>query len=51
MICDGDKITNIVNGVVVNEGTKASVTKERSCSSLEGAEVYYRNITLATLAK
>lgn len=51
MICDGDKITNIVNGVVVNEGTNASVTKGKILLQSEGAEVYYRNITLTPLAK
>ena len=51
MICDGDSITNIVNGEVVNKGTKASVTKGRILLQSEGAEVFYRNITLTPLAK
>ena len=50
-VCDGDKIVNIVNGVVVNEGTKASVTKGRILLQSEGAEVFYRNITLTPLSK
>jgi hypothetical protein len=50
-VCDGDKITNIVNGVVVNEGDHASVTRGRILLQSEGAEVYYRNITLTPLGK
>jgi hypothetical protein len=46
VICDRDKITNIVNGDVVNEGTNASVTKGRITLQSEGAEIYYRNIEL-----
>lgn len=51
MICDGDKVINIVNGVVVNEGTEASVTKGKILLQSEGAEVYYRNIKLTPLTK
>jgi hypothetical protein len=49
VVCDGDKITNIVNGVVVNEGTKASETQGKILLQSEGAEVYYRNIELTPL--
>lgn len=49
VVCDGGKITNIVNGVIVNEGTDASVTKGRILLQSEGAEVFYRNITLTPL--
>jgi hypothetical protein len=49
VVCDGDKITNIVNGVVVNEGIKASVTKGRILLQSEGAEVYFRNVELTPL--
>ena len=51
VVCDGDTITNIVNGVVVNKGTEASVTKGRILLQSEGAEVYYRNIELTPIAK
>lgn len=51
VICDGDKVINIVNGVVVNEGTEASVTKGKILLQSEGAEVYYRNIKLTPLTK
>ena len=49
VVCDGDKITNIVNGVVVNEGTKASETRGRILLQSEGAEVFYRNVELTPL--
>jgi hypothetical protein len=49
VICDGGRMTNIVNGVVVNEGTNASVTRGRILLQSEGAEVYYRNVELTPL--
>jgi hypothetical protein len=49
VICDGDKIQHIVNGVLVNEGTGASVTKGKILFQSEGAEVFYRKIELKTL--
>jgi hypothetical protein len=49
VICDGDKITNIVNGVVVNSGSEASVTKGRILLQSEGAEVFYRKVELRPL--
>ncbi|WZO96606.1 DUF1080 domain-containing protein [Isosphaeraceae bacterium EP7] len=49
VVCDGGRITNIVNGVVVNEGTNASVTRGRILLQSEGAEVFFRNIELTPL--
>ena len=49
VICNGDQITNIVNGVVVNKGTKASVTKGKIMLQSEGAEVFYRRVELREL--
>ncbi len=49
VVCDGDKITNIVNGVVVNEGSMASVTKGKIVLQSEGAEVFYRKVELTPL--
>lgn len=46
VICEGDTITNIVNGVVVNRGTAASVKKGRILLQSEGAEVFYRKVDL-----
>jgi hypothetical protein len=51
VVCDGDKITNIVNGVVVNEGSMASVTKGKIVLQSEGAEVFYRKVELTPLTK
>jgi hypothetical protein len=49
VICDGDTITNVVNGVVTNKGTKASVTKGKILLQSEGAEVFYRNVTVSPI--
>jgi len=51
VVCDGHKITNIVNGVVVNEGSMASVTKGKIVLQSEGAEVFYRKVELTPLKK
>ncbi len=44
VICDGDSITNIVNGYVVNIGTKSSLTKGKIIFQSEGAEIFFRKI-------
>lgn len=49
VICDGDSITNIVNGEVVNQGTKASLRRGKIVLQSEGAEVFYRNVELTPL--
>jgi hypothetical protein len=49
VICDGDKITNIVNGKVVNEGTKSSLTRGKIIFQSEGAEIYFRKIAVKPL--
>jgi hypothetical protein len=51
VVCDGDRIVNIVNGEVVNEGTDASVTAGRIVLQSEGAEVLYRNVRLLPLER
>jgi hypothetical protein len=48
-VCAGDKITNILNGTVVNVGTKASHTKGKILFQSEGAEVFFRRIELTPL--
>jgi hypothetical protein len=50
-MCDGDKITNILNGTVVNIGTNVSVTKGKILFQSEGAEVFFRKIDLLPLKK
>ncbi|MFN3651952.1 MAG: DUF1080 domain-containing protein [Armatimonadota bacterium] len=49
VICDGDSITNIVNGKVVNKGTKSSLTKGKIIFQSEGAEIYFRKVELTPL--
>jgi hypothetical protein len=51
VVCDGDTIINIVNGVEVNRGTHASVTRGKIVLQSEGAEIFYRNITLTPIKK
>ena len=49
VIADGDRVTNVVNGKVVNEGTRASVTDGKIIVQSEGAEIYFRRIDLEPL--
>ena len=51
MVCDGDKITNILNGKIVNAGTGASLTKGKILFQSEGAEVFFRRIDLRPVKK
>jgi Domain of Unknown Function (DUF1080) len=51
VVCDGDSITNIVNGYVVNEGTKSSLTKGKIIFQSEGAEIFFRKIEIRPLVK
>ena len=50
-ICRGGKITNILNGKVVNEGFEASHTSGKILFQSEGAEVFFRTIELHPLPK
>jgi hypothetical protein len=51
IICDGDSITNIVNGYLVNEGTRSSLTKGKIIFQSEGAEIFFRKIEIRPLVK
>jgi len=51
VVCDGDTITNIVNGYVVNAGTKSSLTKGKITFQSEGAEIIFRRIEIRSLIK
>jgi hypothetical protein len=51
VICDGDTITNIVNGHVVNVGTKSSLTEGKILFQSEGAEILFRTIEVRPLVK
>jgi hypothetical protein len=50
-VCTGDKITNILNGKVVNEGTKPFPTSGKILFQSEGAELFFRKIELHPLKK
>jgi hypothetical protein len=50
VVADGDRITNIVNGTVVAEGYRSSVTEGKILIQSEGAEIYFRRIDLEPLA-
>jgi len=49
VICDGDKITNLVNGQVVNVGVKSNLTKGKLTFQSEGAEIIFRKIEIQPL--
>jgi hypothetical protein len=51
VICDGDTITNIVNGYVVNIGTKSTLTKGKIIFQSEGAEIFLRKFEIRPLIK
>jgi hypothetical protein len=46
IICDGDNVTSILNGVIVNKATKVTPTKGKILFQSEGAEVFFRKIDL-----
>ena len=50
VIADGDRITILVNGYVVNEGTRSSLTEGRILIQSEGAELYVRRVELRPLS-
>ena len=49
VIADKGKCTHIVNGVVVNEATDASLRTGRILIQSEGAETWYRKIEIREL--
>jgi hypothetical protein len=49
VVADGDRVTNVVNGTVVNEGTRSSFTEGRILLQSEGAEIYFRRVDLEPL--
>ena len=51
VIADGDSIHNIVNGVLVNRGTKSSHTAGKIQIQSEGAEILIRRIELRPVDK
>jgi hypothetical protein len=51
VVCDGDSIMNILNGYVVNVGTKSSLTRGKILFQSEGAEVLFRKIEIRPLVR
>jgi hypothetical protein len=51
VICDGDRITTILNGVLVNEGKNSSHTEGKITLQTEGAEIFYRKFEVRPLVK
>ena len=51
VICDGDSITTILNGFVVNVGTKSSLTRGKILFQSEGAEILFRKIEVRPLIR
>jgi hypothetical protein len=51
VVCDGDTITNIVNGYVANVGIKSSLTQGKIQFQSEGAEIFFRTIEIRPLIK
>jgi len=51
VICDGDSITTILNGYVVNIGAKSSLTRGKILFQSEGAEIFFRKIEVRPLIR
>jgi hypothetical protein len=51
VVCDGDSITTILNGYVVNIGTRSSLTRGKILFQSEGAEILFRRIEVRPLVK
>lgn len=51
VICDGDTITNLVNGVVVNQATEATPSAGKIQIQAELAEIFFRRVELYPVGK
>ena len=51
VVCDGDRITTILNGYVVNAGAKSSHTEGKIQLQTEGAEIFFRKVEVRPLVK
>ena len=49
--CNGDKVTLVVNGRLLNEGTSADPSSGAICLQSEGSPIQFRNIVLEPLEK
>jgi hypothetical protein len=51
VICDGGRISAMVNGLLVNDGTDASPTEGKIQFQSEGAEIFFRRIEVRPLIR
>lgn len=51
VVCDGDHITTILNGHVVNAGSKSSHTEGKIQLQTEAAEIFFRKVEVRPLVK
>ena len=51
VICDGDTITCVLNGILVNAAKKSSLTSGKVLFQSEGAEIFFRKIEIRPLRK
>ena len=51
VLCDGDSITTILNGYVVNHGTKSRDTEGKIQLQSEGAEIIFRKVEVRPLIR
>jgi hypothetical protein len=51
VVAQGDRLTYLVNGKVVNEGVQASLTAGKIMIQSEGAEIFFRRIELQPVGK
>lgn len=50
-LADGDRLTFLVNGTIVNEAYDVKPSGGKLCFQTEGAEIYFRKIEIAPLKK
>ena len=50
-VCDGDRITVVVNGTVVNEATGVTPSEGPILLQCEGSEIFFRKVELRPLTK
>ena len=51
VIAQGDRVTNLVNGKVVAEGVRSTLTSGKIIIQSEGAEIFFRRIELQPVGK
>jgi hypothetical protein len=51
VVCDGDSLTYLVNGKLVNAGTRSSLTRGKIMFQSELSEIYFRKIEITPLKR